>query len=71
MLLDFAGTDYPPKVFPSLCESCNLYNNNIVNSSDPINGVNTALFSLIVILSWFFFAVIVFYTFKNFSVIKI
>ena len=20
--LDFAGTDYPPKVFPSLCESC-------------------------------------------------
>ena len=21
--LDFAGTDYPPKVFPSLCESCN------------------------------------------------
>ena len=21
--LDFAGTDYPPKVSPSLCESCN------------------------------------------------
>ena len=21
--LDFAGTDYPSKVFPSLCESCN------------------------------------------------
>ena len=25
--LDFAGTDYPPKVFPSLCESSKLFRN--------------------------------------------